>query len=693
MPNSSPAPFGPSLGTPTPSLLECAPGLVATFQLPDLKLVYLNPAGLHHLDPEGTATAEKLRLENILGVESFERVRREILPQVLVLGRWSGTFGLRDTRGSVQQSRATMAVLERHGGLNGTIIGLFAELPVESAAGDVRSTTDEEMLHALLESTPDRIAFKDLNSRYLRVSRSKAEMHRLSDPAGAIGKTDFDFFAVEHAAAAFDAEQTVLRTGQPSINGEEKSVYEDGRIAWTSTSRLPFRDRSGRLLGTLTVSHDITDRKVAEEALRESEVVFRSIFEGSNDAILLYLDDRFFDCNPRTIEMFGCAKEHLLGFTQSSISPPLQPDGRDSAVAAAEYTATAYREGYCRFDWMHRRRDGTDFYSEVLLAAFDFGGRRILQATIRDITERKRAEAERREMELQLQLAQKLESVGRLAAGVAHELNTPTQFVSDNLRFLVTAFTQVDRVLAAHREAFAQANNHPDCAPTLSVVRAVEEENELSYLLGEIPRTLDQSMEGLGRITKIVTSLKEFSHPGGKEMSGADLNRAIETAVAVSRHEWKYVATVVTELDPLLPQVPCVLDEFNQAILNLLVNAAHAIEEANAKLGRTLGRIVVRTRHDPGWAVIEVEDNGTGIPPEVQPRIFEPFFTTKGIGRGTGQGLAIVRNVVVKTHSGRLDFTTEVGHGTTFRLALPLPPDRAIPQSAPSAAAPATPPP
>ena len=684
MPEPHTPPTAPAVGTPPPGLVDRAPVFVAAFRMPDLALLYLNGFGRRLVDPESQATPEKLGLPHLLSVESFERFRREILPQVLVLGRWAGKFGLRDTRGTVHENRAAFITLDRSPDQPGHALGLVAELPATLVGGDTRSSSDEEMLHALLESTPDRIVFKDLNSRYLRLSRSKARMHRLSDPAGAIGKTDFDFFSVEHAAAAFDAEQTVLRTGEPLINAEEKSVYEDGRVAWTSTSRLPFRDRDGKLLGTFTISHDITDRKVAEEALRESEVVFRSIFEGSNDAILLYLDDRFFDCNPRTLEMFDCTKEHLIGLTVAQLSPPRQPDGRDSATAAAELTATAYRQGFCRLDWTFLRHGETAFYSEVMLAAFDFGGRRILQATVRDITERIRAETQRREMELQLQLAQKLESVGRLAAGVAHELNTPTQFVSDNLRFLVSAFTQLERVLAAHREAFTRATAHPDCSPELATVRAVEEDNELAYLLEEVPRTLEQSMEGLGRITKIVTSLKEFSHPGGKEMSGADLNRAIKTTVAVSRHEWKYVATVVTELDPQLPQVPCVLDEFNQAVLNLIVNAAHAIEQANATLGRTLGRIVIRTRHEPGWAVVEIEDNGTGIPTDVQPRIFEPFFTTKGIGRGTGQGLAIVRNVVVNTHHGRLDFDTEVGRGTTFRLELPIPAERANPPAPPA---------
>ena len=145
--------------------------------------------------------------------------------------------------------------------------------------------------------------------------------------------------------------------------------------------------------------------------------------------------------------------------------------------------------------------------------------------------------------------------------------------------------------------------------------------------------------------------------------------------MAVSRHEWKYVADVTTELDPALPSVPCVLDEFNQVILNLIVNAAHAIADALPQRGEERGRIVLRTRHEAGWAFVEIEDTGTGITPELHDKIFEPFFTTKALGRGTGQGLAIVHNVIVKQHGGRIDFTTEVGRGTTFRIALPLPPE------------------
>jgi signal transduction histidine kinase len=177
----------------------------------------------------------------------------------------------------------------------------------------------------------------------------------------------------------------------------------------------------------------------------------------------------------------------------------------------------------------------------------------------------------------------------------------------------------------------------------------------------------------LKRISRIVRSLKEFSHPGGSDVGAADLNRAIETTLAVSRHEWKYVAEAETDLDPDLPLVRCVIDEINQAVLNLVVNAAHAVEDANAKLGRERGLITVRTRKCGEYAVIEVQDTGTGIPAKVRGSLFDPFFTTKDVGRGTGQGLAIAQAVVVQNHQGRIEFDTVEGEGTTFRLMLPLP--------------------
>lgn len=292
----------------------------------------------------------------------------------------------------------------------------------------------------------------------------------------------------------------------------------------------------------------------------------------------------------------------------------------------------------------------------------------------RDITARKQAELIKGEMAAQLQLAQKMESIGRLAAGVAHEINTPTQFIADNTHFLTDAFARYDAVIARYRVLREVAVKHPDCAGSVEAVTAAEQEAEVEYLQGEIPRCLQQTLDGLARVARIVCSLKEFAHPNSPDLVPADLNRAIETSLVVSRHEWKYVAEVVTELDSALPHVPCVVDEFNQVMLNIVINAAHAIGDALKLRGGERGTITVRTRSEASWAVVEIEDSGTGMPPEVRDRIFEPFFTTKPAGKGTGQGLAIVHTVIVKHHHGLIDVFTEPGHGTKFVIKLPLEP-------------------
>ena len=290
----------------------------------------------------------------------------------------------------------------------------------------------------------------------------------------------------------------------------------------------------------------------------------------------------------------------------------------------------------------------------------------------RDITARKQAERSEGEMLVQLQLAQKLESIGRLAAGVAHEINTPTQYINDNTHFLVEAFAKIEKMIGRYRELKTVATNHPTCTAVVQDVAAAELEVELDYLLGEIPRCLRQSQDGLARVTRIVTSLKEFAHPNSPELTPADLNRIIETSIVVCRHEWKYVAEVITDFSPDLPSVPCVVDELNQIMLNLIVNAAHAISDALKISGDKQGRITVRTRHEPPWAVVEVEDTGTGIPQNIRQHIFEPFFTTKAVGKGTGQGLAIVHTVVVKHHHGSIELKSEPGHGAKFTLRFPL---------------------
>jgi signal transduction histidine kinase len=193
----------------------------------------------------------------------------------------------------------------------------------------------------------------------------------------------------------------------------------------------------------------------------------------------------------------------------------------------------------------------------------------------------------------------------------------------------------------------------------------------MSYLCEEIPKAIAQSLDGIQRIAKIVGAMKEFSHPG-QERTPTDINHAITNTITVATNEWKYVAKIETDLDSTLPAVPVVPGEFNQVILNIIVNAAHAIAQARGRDETRMGKICISTRRAPEWAEILISDDGCGMPPHVQERIFDPFFTTKAVGKGTGQGLSIAHNVIVKKHRGSILVSSEPGRGTTFTIRLPL---------------------
>jgi signal transduction histidine kinase len=266
---------------------------------------------------------------------------------------------------------------------------------------------------------------------------------------------------------------------------------------------------------------------------------------------------------------------------------------------------------------------------------------------------------ERDRLEDNLRQAQKLEAIGQLAAGIAHEINTPTQYVGDNLRFLKESFGELGSLLTQLvKLGGAQAGKLLGDA-------------DFDYLKEEIPRALNQSLEGVDRVAKIVRAMKEFSHPA-REKTATDLNRAIQSTITVASNEWKYVAEIEMDLDTNLPAVHCSPAEFNQVVLNMVVNAAHAIGDVVGDGAKGKGKIRVRTRPDGEWAVVEISDSGAGMPAHVQQRIFEPFFTTKEVGKGTGQGLAIAHNVIVDKHGGTIKVASAPGKGTTFTIRLPI---------------------
>jgi len=288
-----------------------------------------------------------------------------------------------------------------------------------------------------------------------------------------------------------------------------------------------------------------------------------------------------------------------------------------------------------------------------------------VQGIGRDITGRDAAEME-------LRHAQKLESVGRLASGIAHEINTPIQFVGDNTRFLQESFESFQSLLSKYQELRSALASGTATPEFLAEVQRVEEASDCAFLMAEVPQALTQTLEGVERVATIVRAMKEFAHPEGKEMAAADLNKALQSTLTVARNELKYVADVETEFGDL-PLVVCNVGDINQVFLNLLVNAAHAIGEV-VKGTFERGKIRVRTQAEGNTVLVTISDTGCGIPEANRSKVFDPFFTTKEVGRGTGQGLAISRSVVVDRHKGTLSFDSEVGKGTTFYIRLPVDP-------------------
>jgi len=413
----------------------------------------------------------------------------------------------------------------------------------------------------------------------------------------------------------------------------------------------------------------------ADLAVREG--LMRSILEAAGEGIFgVDTDGATTFMNPAASRMLGWNPEDIIGRFHHAVAHHTKPDG--SSYPAHECPIySAFKDGEIHHEdgELFWRTDGTSFPVEyVSTPIFENGELKGAVVTFNDISQRKALEKEQNMMEIQLRHAQKLESIGQLAAGIAHEINTPTQFVSDNARFLQEAFEDIGQLIEAHNHLVETAEKGSVPLEQITKAKELAEEIDLDYLLEEIPKAIGQSMDGLRRISKIVRAMKEFSHPGTEEKSPIDINVAIQSTIDVSRNEWKYHAEMVTDLAPDLPPVPCIPGEFNQVILNAIVNAAHAIADAAGDNPEERGTITLGTCQEGDWAKITISDTGTGIPEKIRAKIFDPFFTTKEVGKGTGQGLAIVYSAVVDKHGGTIDVESEMGKGTTFIIRLPLHP-------------------
>jgi signal transduction histidine kinase len=310
--------------------------------------------------------------------------------------------------------------------------------------------------------------------------------------------------------------------------------------------------------------------------------------------------------------------------------------------------------------------------SDYLVKDLEGGFVNVLPLVVGRAIQQRRLLQEKQRMEKELAQAQRMQAIGQLATGIAHEINTPTQYIGDNARFLQDAFSDVSGLLDSFGELLQAARSDSLSDELLREMEGKLRAADLSYLVREIPQAIQQSLEGVEHVASIVGAMKEFSHPGDGGKQAVDLNHVISGAITLCHSEWKYVAEVVTDFDPELPAVACMPTGISSVVLNLVVNAAHAIGEATHNGADGKGRITIRTRLDGPYAEIRVEDTGPGIAEDIRSRVFDLFFTTKEVGRGTGQGLSLARAIVVDKHGGTIDFETEVGRGSSFIVRLPI---------------------
>ncbi len=525
---------------------------------------------------------------------------------------------------------------------------------------------EQSLLHSLINSIPDLVFYKDRSSRYLgcnyafeRFTGRKAEE--------IIGFTDLDFYPPDLAKEFIASDQGVLSTGEPYCY-ENWTKNRLGQPVLIETRKTPCYGPDGEVLGIIGIGRDITRHHLVENALRKSTSEIEQLIDSlSSVLIVLSADGYVTQWNLRAQQVFGLTLEEVLEhpindipvrWNLESVYHGINRCKAESApvfLDPMKFTRLDGKEGYLGLS-ISPMRDSDDQLSGFIILCSDI--------TERKITEERLAQS------------RKLESIGQLAAGIAHEINTPVQYIGDNTVYLQNSFSELLNLLKKYDEIFAKVKMGEINLQLINEFDTARKDADLDYLATEIPIAIQQSLEGIHRVSEIVRAMKEFSHPGVKEKTALDINDAIEHTLTVARNEWKYVAEVETDLDPELPKVVCLPGEINQVLLNIIVNAAQAISQSgdNGKHGR--GIIRVQTKNEVNRVEIRVSDTGPGIPDDVKPHIFEPFFTTKEVGKGTGQGLAIAYDVIVRKHGGAITFETEVGKGTTFVIKLPIEPLR-----------------
>jgi PAS domain S-box-containing protein len=560
-----------------------------------------------------------------------------------------------EKEGSSRQLGFTIAYITPPHAATGELLIVGADVTARrEAEAELRSNS--AFLEAQTNATLDGILVVDENSNTILLNKRFNEIFKVPPQ---ISEQKRDRELLDHVLPQIKNPEAFLQRVRdlythPDETSRDELELTNGTVLDRYSS--PVVGRDGTHYGRMWIFRDITDRKNNEVALRQ---LSQAVEQSPVSVVITDLSGNIAYVNRRFTETSGYSSAEVVGQ-----NPRVLKSGHTSSGDYKQLWETITQGHEWRGEFYNRKKNGELYWETVAISPIkdENGNPTHFLGVKEDITERKI-------MEGHLRQAQKLEAIGQLAAGIAHEINTPVQFVGDNTQFVKEAWESLEPALSLLRSSPHSSASVPSF-PT-HLVSAIAQVN-LEYLLKEVPSALEQSLEGLGRVARIVHAMKEFSHPGSEEKKLTDINKAISTTLTVARNEWKYVAEVETVLAADLQPVPCNAGEFNQVVLNLIINSAHAIAEALGDKADKKGKITIRTKQDAEWTTISIQDTGSGIPPEIQSRIFEPFFTTKEVGKGTGQGLSIAHNTIVQRHSGRLWFQSEVGKGTTFFIQLPM---------------------
>ncbi len=541
----------------------------------------------------------------------------------------------------------------------------------EKLEADEKIRAYTNFLEILIDTSSNPVFYKDSAGVYLGCNKSFAERIVGLPREQIVGKTvvELESRLTGDMVKNYDLKDRELLQNPGQQEYESKVHCADGIVRDYHFSKSTFPGPDGEIAGIVGIMFDVSERVHIENDLRRINEEYDLLIMSMPSIIIeVSVKDRVRQINPYTEKLFGIRSEDVLNRRFYECGIKWDWESIYEAIGTCMFEEVVVRLDELRFT----RPDGREGILGLTLNPLIRSGTLIEGFIIlgKDLTEQKILEG-------QLLQSRKLEAIGQLAAGVAHEINTPLQYVGDNLKFISKSFTGISGVLELYLKQLPGVCTDEE-RDRLSRQISVSIANiRLPFLLEQTPLAIAQSLEGVARVSAIVQSMKAFSHPGLGSKQPADINRSIENTVQVSRNEWKYDAEVILELDETLPPVPCLESEFNQVILNLIINSVDAIQEARSKGKTENGIIRITTAQDSDYAVITVEDNGTGIPKEIRDRIFDPFFTTKEVGKGTGQGLAISYNVIVEKHGGTMYVDSEQGKRTVFTVKLPKKEDNA----------------